>query len=320
MFSTSFIPIGRGTLLSIRGRAEPAAGSKTAEKLHSQCIAPRGMHLALLSSQRNEPDRRRAIVMGLRYIGASGLIGTFALAAISTVSGSQAVTPPEVSIRRTADGKPDLSGVWQVLNTAAWDLQDHHAQKDVPAGRGVVEGNDIPYQPWAAEQKKDNFANRATADPESKCLLPGVPRITYMPYPFQILQTPTRVVFLYEYVHAMREVYMDLSPHPAGHIDWWMGDSRGHWEGDTLVVDVIHFNDRTWFDRAGNFHSEQLHLVERYTLLGPDHIRYEVTVDDPKVFTRPWTMSMPLYRRMERDAQVLEYECYAFDDQFHVEH
>jgi hypothetical protein len=258
--------------------------------------------------------------MGLRYIAASGLIGTFALAAISTVSGSQTVTPPEGSIRRTADGKPDLSGVWQVLNTAAWDLQDHHAQKNVPAGRGVVDGNDIPYQPWAAEKKKEHFANRATADPESKCLLPGVPRITYMPYPFQIFQTPTRVVFLYEYVHAMREVYMDRSPHPAGHIDWWMGDSRGHWEGDTLVVDVIHFNDRTWFDRAGNFHSEQLHLVERYTPLGPDHIRYEVTVDDPKVFTRPWTMSMPLYRRMERDAQVLEYECYAFDDQFHVEH
>jgi hypothetical protein len=258
--------------------------------------------------------------MNLRYIAASGLIGTFALVAISTVSGSQIVTPPEASIRRTADGKPDLSGVWQVLNTAAWDLQDHHAQKNIPAGRGVVEGNDIPYQPWAAEKKKDNFANRATADPESKCLLPGVPRVTYMPYPFQILQTATRVVFLYEYVHAMREVYMDRSPHPAGHIDWWMGDSRGHWEGDTLVVDVIHFNDRTWFDRAGNFHSEQLHLVERYTALGPDHIRYEVTVDDPKVFTRPWTMSMPLYRRMERDAQVLEYECYAFDDPFHVEH
>src|SRR6185295_6885310 len=138
---------------------------------------------------------------------------------------------------RTAEGKPDLSGVWQVVNTAAWKIQDHAATKNVPAGRGVVDGGGIPYQPWAAIQREENFARRATADPETRCYLPGVPRITYMPYPFQIVQTPTSVVLLYEYVHALRNVYMDGTPHPPGQIDWWMGDSRGRWDGDTLVVD-----------------------------------------------------------------------------------
>jgi hypothetical protein len=143
-----------------------------------------------------------------------------------------------------------------------------------------------------------------------------VPRITYEPYPFQIMQTPKAVLMLYEYVHATREVFLDV-PHPPGHIDWWMGDSRGHWEGDTLVVDVVDFNDETWFDRAGNFHSDELHLIEKYSFIDRDHLMYEVTVSDPKVFSREWTMKMPLYRRIERNLQVLEYECYAFSDQFH---
>jgi len=215
------------------------------------------------------------------------------------------------ALRRTADGKPDLSGVWQVVNTAAWDLQAHPAQKDLPAGLGVVEGNEIPYQPWAAAKKQENFANRATADPESKCYLPGVPRITYMPYPFQIFQTPKNIAITYEYVHAVRRVYMD-TPHPEGPIEWFMGDSRGKWDGDTLVVDVTYFTDQTWLDRAGNFHSEALHVIERYTPVSANHINYEVTVEDPKVFTRPWKMSMPLYRRLEPNIRPLEYECYTF--------
>ncbi len=124
-----------------------------------------------------------------------------------------------------------------------------------------------------------------------------------------------RSLILYEYLHVVRTIYMDGSPHPEGHIDFWMGDSRGHWEDDTLVVDVIHFNDRTWFDRAGNFHSEALHVVERYTPIGPDHLRYEATIEDPNVFTRPWTMSMPLYRRQEANVQLLEYECYAYSEE-----
>ena len=216
------------------------------------------------------------------------------------------------TLPRTPDGQPDLQGFWQVINTAAWDIQDHPARLGVPAGQGVVEGNEIPYQPWALAKKQENFENRETADPETKCYMPGVPRITYMPYPFQILQFPDRVLILYEYVHVTRTVYMDGSPHPDGHIDFWMGASRGRWEGDTLVVDLIHFNDQTWFDRAGNFHSAALHVVERYTRSGPDHMTYDVTVEDPEGFTRPWKMSMPLYRRQEVDIQLLEYECYAY--------
>ena len=223
------------------------------------------------------------------------------------------------NIPRTADGKPDLSGIWQVVNTAAWDLEPHQAQRGVPAGLGVVEGNVIPYLPAALQQRQINRENRDTLDPETKCFLPGVPRLTYMPYPFQIVQTsPTgNVVFLYEYVHAVRHIFM-TGEHPDGHIDWFMGDSRGRWEGDTLVVDTIHFDPQTWFDRAGNFHSEELHVVERYTLVTADRLDYQVTIEDPKVFSRPWNIRMPIYRRAEENLQLLEYECYAFDDEFHV--
>ena len=130
---------------------------------------------------------------------------------------SRAYTPP-----RTKAGQPDLQGIWQVVNTAAWDIQDHAGQRfpglparfSVPAGQGVVEGNEIPYQTWALTKKRENYQNRATADPEAKCYLPGVPRITYMPFPFQIFQSADRVVILYEYLHATREIYTDGSPHP----------------------------------------------------------------------------------------------------------
>ena len=230
------------------------------------------------------------------------------------------------SIPRTPDGKPDLSGIWQSVTTANWNILAHSAEPGPHnellgawnaqrAGQSIVEGNEIPYQPWALAQRQENFENRATADPETQCRMPGVPRITYMPYPFQILQFEDRVIIFYEYIHVTRTIYMDGSPHPEGHIDFWMGDSRGHWEGETLVVDVIHFSDQTWFDRAGNFHSEQLHVVERFTPAGPDHLTYEVTIEDPKVFTRPWKMSMPLYRRQESNIQLLEYECYAYAEQ-----
>jgi hypothetical protein len=243
----------------------------------------------------------------------TGCIGVgVVLVAMLAVALPQARAQAPSSIPRAADGKPDLSGIWQVLNTAAFDLQDHGARLGVPAGRGVVEGNEIPYQPWALKKKQENFANRATADPEAKCYLPGVPRATYMPYPFHILQTPAHIVVAYEYAHTVREIYMGNTAHPKGPIEWWMGDSRGRWEGDTLVVDVVHFTDQTWFDRAGNFHSEALHVVERYTPVGRDHIRYDVTIEDPKVFTRPWNMSMVLYRRQDPQMQLLEYECYSY--------
>ena len=220
----------------------------------------------------------------------------------STSAGAQ--TP---ALPRTPDGKPNLQGIWQVLNTAAWDLQDHSARLGVPGGQTVVDGNDIPYQPATLKQKQQNFANRATADPETKGFLPGVPRIMYTPLPFQIFQTPTHVAMTFEYAQAVRILYTNGTPHPRGPINWWLGDSRGRWDGDTLVVDVVHFTDQTWLDRAGNFHSDALHLVERYTMTGPDHINYEVTVEDPKVFTRPWKMSMLLYRRKEPNVRLLDY-------------
>ena len=212
------------------------------------------------------------------------------------------------ALPRAPDGKPDLQGIWQVFNTAAWNIQDHHARLGVPAGQGIVEGNEIPYQAWASTKKQENFDNRLTADPEVKGYLPGVPRIMYMPFPFQIFQTPRHVTMAFEYAHAVRIIYTNGSPHPAGPLNFWLGDSRGRWEGDTLVVDVVHFTDQTWFDRAGNFHGDLLHLIERYTLIGPDHMNYEVTIEDPMVFTRPWKMSMLLYRRKEPNLRLLEFE------------
>ncbi len=161
------------------------------------------------------------------------------------------------------------------------------------------------------EKKAENFRNRLTADTEARCFLPGVPRIMYMPYPFQIVQTPKMVVMLFEYLHATRNIFMDTA-HLDGPLEWWMGESRGRWEGDTLVVSARHFNADTWFDRAGNHHSEEMQVTERYTLLNPEHLRYTATIEDPKVFTRPWTMSMLLYRRAEPHFQLLDYECYAF--------
>jgi hypothetical protein len=215
------------------------------------------------------------------------------------------------TIPRTADGHPNFNGIWQAINTAVWNLEDHGAQLGVPAGVTVVEGGPIPYLQSALAKRQQNFSNRATDDPEAKCYMVGVPRITYMPYPFQIVQTPAHFTFLYEYVHTVRSIYVD-SPHPKGPIQWWMGDSRARWDGDTLVVDVVHFTDQTRFDRAGNYHSEALHVVERYRLTDADHIAYSATIEDPSVYSRPWTISMPLYRRAEKDIQILDYECYAF--------
>jgi hypothetical protein len=219
--------------------------------------------------------------------------------------GAAAQTPAPV---RTSAAKPNLQGIWQVLNTAAWDIQDHQARLGVPAGQGIVEGNEIPYLPAALAKKRANFENRATADPETKGYLPGVPRIMYMPFPFQIFQTPDQIVMVFEYDRGVRNIYTNGTPHPRGPLNWWMGDSRGRWEGNTLVVDVVYFTDQTWFDRAGNFHSDALHLIERFTPAGPDHINYEVTIEDPNVFARPWTMRTVFYRRKEPNVRVLEYD------------
>jgi hypothetical protein len=180
----------------------------------------------------------------------------------------------------------------------------------VPPGMGIVEGNEIPYTPAALAQKKKNQENWLTSDPEIKCYLPGVPRATYMPYPFQIFQSPKAFFIAYEYAGATRNVYLK-DPGPAP-VDSWMGQSVGKWEGETFVIDVTGFNDSSWFDRAGNFHSESLHVVERYTRTSPDVISYEATIEDPKTFTKPWKISLPLYRRAEKNAQLMDFKCVEF--------
>ena len=180
----------------------------------------------------------------------------------------------------------------------------------VPPGLGIVEGGELPYQAAAREQRKKNQENWLTSDPEIKCYLPGVPRATYMPYPFQILQSQAAIAIVYEYAGAVRNLYLK-DPGPAP-VDSWMGQSVARWDKDTLVVDVTNLSDQTWFDRAGNFHSDALHVVERYTRTSPDVIAYEATIDDSKTFTRPWKMSMALYRRQEKNAQLLDFKCVEF--------
>ena len=235
---------------------------------------------------------------------------------------------------RTPGGKPDLNGIWQAVNTANYDIETHTARPAmalrpgphvpvpaapvlalgavgaVPAGLGVVEGGPIPYQPWALEQRKKNRDNWLTSDPEIRCYLPGVPRATYMPFPFQIFHSDKAVFIAYEYAGAVRNIFLeDPGPPP---VDSWMGQSVGRWDGDTFVVDSNGFNGQSWFDRSGNFASEGLKVTERYTHTGPNHLQYEATIEDPKVFTRPWKMSMPLYRRVEPNAQLLDFKCVEF--------
>ena len=251
-----------------------------------------------------------------------------ALAAIPLASQTSTYRPPRVA------GKPDLNGVWQTLNEANYDLEGHSARAamalragpygpvpaapvlalgavgSVPPSLGVVEGGEIPYKPEALAKKKENQENWLKRDPEIKCYLPGVPRATYIGQPFRIFQNANQIFFAYQYAGAVRNIYMK-DPGPAP-VDSWMGQSVGHWDGDTLVIDVTGMNDQSWFDRAGNYHTDALHVVERYTRTSPDVIWYEATIEDPGVFTRPWKIKMPLYKRQEPNAQILEFKCVEF--------
>ena len=242
-------------------------------------------------------------------------------------------TPP-YRAPRTDGGKPDLNGIWQTINEANYDLEGHNARSAmalrpgpygpvpappvlalgavgaVPPSLGVVEGGEIPYKPEALVKKKENQENWLTRDPEIKCYLPGVPRATYIPQPFRIFQNAREIFIAYQFAGAVRNIFLK-DPGPAP-VDAWMGQSVGHWEGETLVVDVTGLNDQTWFDRAGNFHSDALHVVERYTRTSRDVISYEATMEDSKVFTRPWKIRMPLYRRQEKNAQLLDFKCVEF--------
>jgi hypothetical protein len=231
---------------------------------------------------------------------------------------------PAYKAPRTKDGKADLNGIWEAMNTANWDLRAHAAAQgpvlslgaafSIPPGTGVIDGDgQIPYLPAAAEQQKKNFANRLTLDPEVKCYMGGIPRATYMPYPFQIVQSPRTVMMVYEYAGAVRSINMEKPTEAPA--DSWMGWSNGHWEGDTLVVVVTDQNEQTWFDRAGDFHSNAMKVTERYTPRSADTLMYEATIDDPKTFSRPWKISMPLYRHVEKNAQIMEYKCSEFAEE-----
>jgi hypothetical protein len=265
------------------------------------------------------------------------LNAAIALAALLPLAG-QTPSPAYKAPRLAGTANPNLNGLWQSLTEANWDIQAHAAQPGPPqfgalftqpAGPGIVEGNELPYQPAALAKKKDNFEKRFVRlnsdgvrleplDPEAKCYLPGVPRATYMPFPFQIIQGNKKIVIAYEFSSASRIIPLEkVGEAPT---DSYMGWSAGRWEGDTLVVDVTGFNDKTWFDRAGNFHSDALHVVERYTPASADVLRYEATIEDPKVFTRPWKMSFPLYRRQDKNAQFMEFKCMPFAEDLLYDH
>jgi hypothetical protein len=270
-------------------------------------------------------DRRRAII----NCGLAGAAGAIVIAA-TLAAQSPAAGRAGGGVHRFPDGKPNLSGIWQANNTANWDILTHKARQgpvtalgaafSIPGGVGVVEGNQIPYKPEALAKQQQYAAQWLTEDPEIKCYMPGIPRATYMPYPFQIVQASASmdILLTYEFANAGRIVRMNSKAESP--TDTWMGWSRGHWEGDTLVVDVTSFNGQSWFDRAGNFQSETLHVVERYTPAGPDMLRYEATIEDPQLYTRPWKMSMPIYRRMEKDAQLMEYKCVEFVEELMYGH
>jgi len=265
--------------------------------------------------------------MRLKVLGAA-LAAIFAATAFSVAAAAPAKIP------RTPDKRPDLNGVWQVLNTANWDIEPHAARAAlafrpgpvvpvpakevlalgavgaVPAGPGVVEGGALPYTPEARARRDENRADWLNRDPEIKCYLPGVPRANYMAFPLQIIQGGTETLIVYEYAGAVRNlVFKDPGPPP---VDSWMGQSVARWEGDTLVVKVTGQSDSTWFDRAGNHHSASMTVVERWTLTGPDHLRYEAEITDPETFTRPWKMSMTLYRRVGEDARLQQFKCVEF--------
>lgn len=235
---------------------------------------------------------------------------------------------------RASDGHPDLNGVWQTFSEANYDIEPHMARAAmalrpgpygplpaapvlslgavgaVPPGMGIVDGGSIPYKPEALAKKKENQDKWLERDPEIKCYLPGVPRATYMPHPFQIFQSQKAIFIAYQYAGAARNIYLkDPGPAPT---DSWMGQSVGRWEGETLVVTVTGLLDQTWFDRSGNHHSDQLKVTERYTRTAPDHLQYEAMIEDPQTFTRPWKISLPLYRRIEPNAQLMDFKCVEF--------
>ena len=253
--------------------------------------------------------------MHIKNCWESVLAALFVVCAAAGAGNAQAPRIP-----RMPDGKPNLTGLWQAITTADWNIEDHSAQAGpfsqlgaidaVPPGQSIVDGGSIPYKPEALAKRNQNFANRLKLDPEVKCYMPGLPRATYMAYPFQIIESQKDVMFAYEYATTNRVVNMGAPKEAA--VDTWMGTSNGKWQGDTLIVDVTGFNGKSWFDRAGNFATSDLHVVERYTLIDANTMNYEATIEDAAVFTRPWKISLPLYRLRDKNARLLEFKCVEF--------
>jgi hypothetical protein len=249
-------------------------------------------------------------------------------------SGSDGSPESLPDLRRTPSGRPDFNGIWQAMGNAHWDIEPHLARAAlatipgpagpvpatevlsfgavgaVPSGQGIVVGGEIPYRPEALARRDENRANWLDRDPEIRCYLPGVPRATYMQFPFQIFQSDRKFMITYEFASAVRDIYLE-DPGPP-QVDSWMGQSVGHWEGDTFVVEVTGLHDGTWFDRAGNHHSAAMKVTERYTPQGSDHIIYEATIEDPEIFSRPWTIRLPLYRNIDPDARLGQFKCVEF--------
>lgn len=237
----------------------------------------------------------------MRYRTAGLLIGLFTTATV--LLAASAYTPP-----RGPDGKPDLNGIWQVKGAVDANLEAKIGGKNI-----IVEPSNgkIPYLPAALAKKKENNKDRASLDPVGKCYMPGVPRLMYLSDPFQIVQVPGFVAILSQYAHVVRNIPVKDEVTHLQDIDFWLGDPRGRWDGDTLVVDVTDFNDKTWLDAAGDYHSDELHVVERFTRTGPETIAYQATIEDPKVYSKPWKISLPLSLHTEKNFQILEHECYA---------
>ena len=256
---------------------------------------------------------------------AAGAVMLFSTTAVPVEAGGQ----EEYMAPRTAFGRPDLNGIWQAIGSHHHNIEPHAASHGpvvelaalggIPGGLGIVEGGEIPYTAAARAQQQDNLAHWLERDPAAKCYMPGVPRATYQPYPFQVVQTEEYILIAYEFASASRIVYMDRPDFEAP-VDAWMGHSLGSWDGETLVIDVTAQVPDTWLDRSGNHHSNSIHVVERYTATGPNHLMYEATIEDPEVYTRPWTIRLPLYRRVDENMQLLEYKCVEFAEELMYGH
>ena len=204
------------------------------------------------------------------------------------------------TVAKTWYDQPDLQGIWVPVKPVD-NLEKGGYIKDPPNGK-------IPYAAGQAAKRAENLKNAATADLVNKCYMPGVPRLMYMGFPFQLFETKNYVAIASEYSHVFRMIYLDGSPH-LDFPDLWDGDSRGHWDGNSLVTDVTNFNDMTWLDKAGNHHSNQLHVTERFTRTGENSLLYEATISDPMTFTKDWKIAVPMVRKTGPTARIMEHEC-----------